>query len=55
LSLTHLSGGRFKVYFFPIQAHRGYTFYQDTLKCFRDNGVSGCYHLAQTWADLPLA
>jgi hypothetical protein len=54
-SITHSpTGGRFKVYFFPIQAHRGYTYYQDTVKCFRDNGVSGCYHLAQVWADLSL-
>lgn len=48
------TGGRFKVYFFPIQSHRGYTYYQDTLKCFQDNGVSGCYHLAKVWADTPL-
>ncbi|CAE7817423.1 desi1 [Symbiodinium microadriaticum] len=49
------TGGRLKVYFFPIQQHRGYTYYQDTLQCIKNNGISGCYNMATLWADVPLS
>lgn len=51
------TGGRFKVYYFQINDEKKkMDYYDETLKCFQEKGVSGCYGLSsvQVWADLPL-
>lgn len=55
-NVVDTTGGSFKVYNFKI-VEEGSTkadYYADTLKCFQDKGVSGCYGLpnAQLWADV---
>lgn len=62
IPVVDTTGGRFKVYYFPIAQGKnigGYdvpTFdnYDAILSCVKANGVSGCYHLATVWADVPL-
>lgn len=50
--------GAFKLFYFQLFTDPGsmnnFTVptnnYDAILSCFKDNGVSGCYHLAQQWA-----
>jgi hypothetical protein len=44
------------LYYFPISKHEpdGFDNYEVTLSCIQDNGVSGCYHLAEVWSYIPL-
>lgn len=46
----------FQLYYFPISKHEpdGFDNYEVTLSCIQDNGVSGCYHLAEVWSYIPL-
>jgi hypothetical protein len=49
---------QFQMYYFPITSinpKNGYDNYEETLSCFQDNGVSGCYHLANVWSYTPLS
>ena len=55
---TDSSDGSFKMYYFQLFTAPGVrnNFTQPTdnfdeiASCFRENGVSGCYHLATRWA-----
>lgn len=51
----------FQMYYFPIKSRAGpkkegeeYDNYDATLTCFKEHGVSGCYHLANVWSYTPL-
>lgn len=48
------TGGRFRVYYFPIAHASDYDNYDSILSCVKSKGVSGCYDLATKWVDLPL-
>eukprot|EP01038_Epipyxis_sp_PR26KG_P010933 gene10933-14677_t len=52
IPIVDTTGGRFKVYYFPIASHsEGLDNYQSILDCVTANGISGCYHLATVWSD----
>lgn len=44
----------FSIYFFDIQQWDEYDNYDTILECVKENGVSGCYHLATQWTSTPL-
>lgn len=46
--------GRFRVYYFLLNTADGVDNYDSVLSCIKDNGVSGCYHLAEEWTNVPL-
>jgi len=48
------TGGRLKIFYFPVQKFNGPNNYEAVLQCFKEHGVSGCYHLATVWMDAPL-
>jgi len=49
------TGGKFQVYYFPIDAENGFVDnYDAILSCVKANGASGCYHLATLWSSTPL-
>lgn len=62
LPVVDTTGGRFRVYYFPIAqaknvgGHDVPTFdnYDAILQCVKAGGISSCYHLATLWADTPL-
>jgi hypothetical protein len=37
------------VYYFPIAHETDYNNYDSIINCLKENGLSGCYHLAQKW------
>jgi hypothetical protein len=43
----------FAVYYFQLQTRKDDN-YSAVIDCVKTNGVSGCYHLATLWADVPL-
>jgi hypothetical protein len=52
--IVDTTGGRFRVYYFPIQQAQGADNYDSIVNCIAANGASSCYHLAQLWTDVPL-
>lgn len=48
------TGGLFRVLYFPISDEKGLDNFQITLDCFKNQGVSNCYHLATEFASIPL-
>jgi hypothetical protein len=54
IPIVDTTGGTFKVYYFPIAQANKFDNYETILSCVRQNGVSGCYHLATLWAETPL-
>ena len=62
IPVVDTTGGTFKVYYFPIAQAKTLkkrdvvTFdnYDSILSCVKTNGITGCYHLADLWAETPL-
>jgi len=54
IPIVDTTGGRFKVYYFPIAQANQFDNYNNILSCIQSSGVSGCYHLATLWADIAL-
>eukprot|EP00595_Chromulina_sp_UTEXLB2642_P001464 CAMPEP_0196765534 /NCGR_PEP_ID=MMETSP1095-20130614/9517_1 /TAXON_ID=96789 ORGANISM="Chromulina nebulosa, Strain UTEXLB2642" /NCGR_SAMPLE_ID=MMETSP1095 /ASSEMBLY_ACC=CAM_ASM_000446 /LENGTH=405 /DNA_ID=CAMNT_0042123769 /DNA_START=200 /DNA_END=1417 /DNA_ORIENTATION=- len=48
------TNGTFNVYYFPINELNSFDNYDETLACFQEKGVSGCYDLATLWSTTPL-
>lgn len=56
IPVVDTTGGSFKVYYFAINDEKaGKDYYEETLKCFTEKGVSSCYDLPSVvkWADVP--
>jgi len=57
IPVVDTTDGRFRVYYFEINNEKvGSDYFEETLKCFADKGVSSCYDLPSVvkWADVPL-
>jgi hypothetical protein len=54
IPVVDTTGGTFKVYFFPVNQAQEFDNYDTILNCINQNGVSGCYHLAEEWSNVPL-
>jgi hypothetical protein len=54
IPIVDTTGGRFRVYYFPIAQANTFDNYNTILSCIQSKGVSGCYNLAQEWANVPL-
>ena len=52
--IVDTTGGRFRVYYFPIAQANSFDNYDTILSCIKAKGVSGCYDLAQEWANVAL-
>ena len=46
--------GRFRVYYFLLNTIDGVDNFDAVLTCVQENGISGCYHLAEEWANIEL-
>ncbi len=56
IPVVDTTGGQFKVYYFPINnLASGLDNFDAVLSCVKQNGVSGCYHLAVDWTHAPVA
>lgn len=54
IPVVDTTGGRFKVYYFPVDQANEFDNYDKIHSCFEEKGVSGCYDLAEVWADIAL-
>ena len=58
IPVVDTTSGKFRVYYFELFVQPGpkndapiaVDNFNAIYECFRDNGVSGCYHLASLWA-----
>lgn len=54
IPVVDTTNGRFRVFYFPLAQADQFDDSEDIIACVRKHGVSGCYHLATVWADVPL-
>jgi hypothetical protein len=54
IPIADTTDGRFRVYYFPLAQANSFDHSDEIISCVKEHGISGCYHLATVWADVPL-